>query len=386
MDGRNALYTASQFGAQGAQAAESFGIFNVIGLLTRAWQAWRHDPVSNQAIIDRGEAFLARAPHAPDAPAVHARLADAYERAGNYERALLHYRATPDPDPKRIEQLEGKMADKLLADAERGGGNPVLLSSIVRHFGATAAADKARKHLRERQPDGETVIGREVLQANPSLLAAFDLDPKLLDGDHDNGELADAGVTLSPGQMRLTLYNTDQAGQHIETRSLTSEAYERGRAAAEEALYARLLTAARVERRKPLHHRPAAQEDQLGLDRRRARRPHCQLVRAELRRVVLYRRGRRPRVLVVAHDVRPAAAGEEIEPAVQEDARRARREREHEGHLAADDREPGGDLAAQRRRRGAEIRGQRVELRLPERQRLGARGDETRDLAVGRGR
>ena len=245
MDGRNALYTASQFGAQGAQAAESFGIFNVIGLLTRAWQAWRHDPVSNQAIIDRGEAFLARAPHAPDAPAVHARLAAAYERAGNYERALLHYRATPDPDPKRIEQLEGKMADKLLADAERGGGNPVLLSGIVRHFGATAAADKARKHLRERKPDGETVVAREVLAANPSLLAAFDLDPKLLDGDHDNGELADAGVTLSPGQMRLTLYNTDQAGQHIETRSLTSEAYERGRAAAEEALYARLLTAAR---------------------------------------------------------------------------------------------------------------------------------------------
>src|SRR5437870_11243467 len=33
-----------------------------------------------------------------------------------------------------------------------------------------------------------TVIALEVLQANPSLLAAFDLDPKLLDGDHNNGE------------------------------------------------------------------------------------------------------------------------------------------------------------------------------------------------------
>src|SRR5207247_3217916 len=186
--------------APGAEAAGWFGIFNVIGLLTRAWQAWRHDPVSNQAIIDRGEAFLAHAPGGPDAPAVHARLAAAYERAGNYERALLHYRATPDPDPKRIEQLEGKMADKLLADAERGGGNPVLLSGIVRHFGATAAADKARKHLRERQPDGETVIGREVLQADPSLPAAFDLDPKLLAGDHANGELAAAAVPLSPAQ------------------------------------------------------------------------------------------------------------------------------------------------------------------------------------------
>ena len=146
---------------------------------------------------------------------------------------------------KRIERLEGKAADKLLADAERGGGNPVLLAGIVRHFGATPAADKARKRLRERPTDGETAVAREVLEANPSLLAAFDLDPRLLDGDHDNGELADAGVTLSPGQMRLTLYNVGQAGQHVETRSLTPQAYERARAAAEEALYARLLTGAR---------------------------------------------------------------------------------------------------------------------------------------------
>ena len=248
VDGRNALYTASQFGTEGAHAAESFGIFNLLGVLTRAWQAWRHDPVSNQAIIERGEAFLARAPHSPDAPAVHARLADAYERAGNYDRALLHYRATPGPDPKRIERLAGKAADKLLEDAERGGGKPILLSGIIQRFGATAAADKARKRLRARHADGETAIAREVLEADPSLLAAFDLDPKLLDGDHDNGELADGGVTLSPGQLRLTLYNVGQAGQHVETRSLTSEAYERARAAAEEALYARLLTA---ERRDP---------------------------------------------------------------------------------------------------------------------------------------
>src|SRR2546430_13599622 len=124
MDARNALYPASQFGAQGAQAAESFGIFNVIGLLTRAWQAWRHDPVSNQAIIDRREAFLARAPHAPDAPAAYARLPDAYARAGNYQRALLHYRATPDPDPKRIERLAGEAADDLLLEPQRGSGNP----------------------------------------------------------------------------------------------------------------------------------------------------------------------------------------------------------------------------------------------------------------------
>src|SRR5205085_76440 len=50
LDGRTALYTATHFGAEGLKAAQSFGIFNVIGVVTRAWQAWRHDPVSNQSI------------------------------------------------------------------------------------------------------------------------------------------------------------------------------------------------------------------------------------------------------------------------------------------------------------------------------------------------
>ncbi|HYR97117.1 MAG TPA: hypothetical protein VEM57_10295 [Candidatus Binatus sp.] len=250
MDGRTAIYTASQFGAEGIRAAQSYGIFNVLGVLTRAWQTWRRDPVSNQAIIDRGEEFLAREPHSRDAPGVHARLADAYERAGVYERALMHYQASPDPSPKRIEKLEGKLADSLLERAQRDGGDPIVLAGIVRHFAATGAADKARKRLRERPADGETVLPREVLVAYPSLLSpdALDLDPRLLDGDRENGELADGGIALTPGQMRLTLYNTGEDGQHFETRSLSPEAYERTRAAAQEALYARILTA---ERRDP---------------------------------------------------------------------------------------------------------------------------------------
>src|SRR5262249_30217670 len=74
-DGRTMLYTASRMGAQGLQGAESFGVFNVIGLLTRAWHAWRKDPVSNQAIIDAGEHLLDDEPDTPKASEVHARLA-----------------------------------------------------------------------------------------------------------------------------------------------------------------------------------------------------------------------------------------------------------------------------------------------------------------------
>ncbi len=250
MNGRSAVYHATQLGAEGMRAAESLGIFNVIGLMTRAWRAWRHDPVSNQGIIDRGEELLAREPQSPHAAEVHGRLADAYERAGAYERALMHYRATSDPNPKRVAALEGKVADDLLQAAQRDGGNALFLDAIARNFSTTAAADKARQLLRERGPEGETKLDRDVLESNPALLGpeALDLDPALLDGRRDNGELADAGVTLSGGTLRLTLRNLDTSGEHVETRTLAADVYARARAAAQEALYARLITA---DRRAP---------------------------------------------------------------------------------------------------------------------------------------
>jgi hypothetical protein len=243
LDGRSALYGAVQLGTQGVQAAQTLGLANVLGIATRAWHAWWHDPASNQAIIDRGEEFLARAPSSPDAPAVHLRLADAYERAGNPGRALLHYEALPDPDPKRIARLQNELGDSLLAQAEQHGNDPEILRAIVDHLSTTKAAGTARERLARAGDGGEIAISRDVLAATPSLAgpSGLGLDPALLDGDRRNGELADGGVTLADGAMRLTLENPDGPGQHVETRPLDPAGYARARAAAEEALYTRLV-------------------------------------------------------------------------------------------------------------------------------------------------
>lgn len=250
LDGRTAIQSGTQLAAQGVQAAESLGIFNVIGVLTRAWTAWRKDPVSNQAIIDRGEEFLARQPDAPEANDVHTRLAEAYERAGEYGRALMHYRATRDPDSARMKKLETKIADDLLEQAGKGPPNRVLLTGIVDHFPETKAADKARKRLAELPPESDTNLDKALLLANPALLGpdGLDIDPALLDGDRGNGELADAGVALADGTLKLTLRNDKGSGQHVETRTLAPDAYARAKAAAQEALYASLVTA---DRRDP---------------------------------------------------------------------------------------------------------------------------------------
>ena len=243
-NGRSALYSAAQLGAEGVRAAESIGIFNVIGVATRAWHAWRRDPISNQDIIDRGEEFLAREPESEDVPEVHERLADAYERAEQYPRALMHYRLAKDPDADRIADLEGKVADHLLADAEKRGNDRVLLAGIVEKFPETEAAEKARGLLDERRDDGELVLARDVLLDHPALLGpdALDLDPRLLDGEGDNGELADGGVTLAPGELRLVLRADGTADERVETRALEPQPYSRARAAAQEVLYTRLLT------------------------------------------------------------------------------------------------------------------------------------------------
>jgi tetratricopeptide (TPR) repeat protein len=243
-DGRSALYTAAQLGAQGLQVAPSLGVVNFIGIATRAWHAWRNDPVSNQEVIDRGEELLARNPEGAEAKEVHARLSATYERAGNYERALMHYRATADPDPKRIAKLEGKLADRLLDDAKQSPAAPLLFSAIARDFKGTDAAKKAEKLLKNDPPRDAIVLDTDVLRANPALLGptALDLDPVLLDGDPYNGELTDKGVTLADKQLRLTLRAAGPSGERVETRDLTEVQYARARAAAEETLYTKLLT------------------------------------------------------------------------------------------------------------------------------------------------
>jgi len=242
-DGRSAVYSAAQLGASGVQAAETLGVANVIGVATRAWSAWRKDPASNQEIIERGEELLARNPEAPDADDVHLRLADAYERAGGYERAIMHLRATKDPSERRLKRLEGELAEKLLADAKGSPAEPLLLDAIARHFPDTDAAATAKARLEDLPPPGDLRLDRDLLRAHPSLLGpdALDVEPTLLDGDPANGELAEHGCTLGPDGLRLALEAPDSDAPREETRPLTPEQLARARAAAEDVLYDKAL-------------------------------------------------------------------------------------------------------------------------------------------------
>jgi hypothetical protein len=282
---KTAIQAGTQFATSGVQAAQSLGIANAIGIVTRAWSAWRRDPASNQQIIDEGERYLARQPNGADASDVRVRLAKAYERDKNYRRALLHYRSSNNPDPDRIADLEDELADSLLEDATtKGEPDRMVLTAITREYPKSDAAEQAEELLDELPQDDELPLERELLVAHPEVLgpAGFDLEPRLFDGDVDNGELADEGVTLGPGTLRLSLEpeDGDDDVERTETRVLDSESYARAVAAAKTALYDKGLRGdeaegvSRLERLIPVYIHGAIGESGLSVAPAIKQRPY----------------------------------------------------------------------------------------------------------------
>jgi len=262
-DSRSALYGAVQVGAQGAQALQSLGIVNLVGIVTRTWKAWRNDPASNAEIIERGEAQLARDSTSAHAAELHERLARAYERAGNYERALMHVRALPAPDGAWLVRLEERLAAQLLEHARSSPAERLLLDQIERHFPGTDAAAEAQRRLAILPAPDEVPVDRATLEASPALTGpqTLDLEPALLDGDRQNGELAERGLVVGPDGLRLTLLGEKGQPEREATRPLDLEQRRRFLAALAETLYARRLTRpdapehGRFERWLPLYIR-----------------------------------------------------------------------------------------------------------------------------------
>jgi hypothetical protein len=241
VSGTTSLKGAAHLAAYGAAGAQSLGIGNAIGMLARAYRAWRHDPIPNDAIIARGEEYLARNPVAADRDRVRERLATAYERAQRFDRALLHLRATEDPDADDVARLEKKLGRQMLERARADDGDPALLAAIVEHLPGTDAADTAREALETARAGGLS-IGREELARHPDLLGpdGLDLAPGLLDGNGDNGEIADEGIALRAGALELSL-EADGDEPRLDRRALDAGAIRRAYAAAESLLYREAL-------------------------------------------------------------------------------------------------------------------------------------------------
>ena len=155
-------------------------------------------------VVLAGERYLHRYPDGSHAEDVHRHLESLCATRGDWSGALAHHEAQPTQDADRLRDYHERVAEMLLAAAEREPRVDVRVSMLreaLRDHAGTPQADTARDELRELLSSASPQrirVSREFLLEFPELWgpSGLGLNPELLDGDAANGELGEDGITL----------------------------------------------------------------------------------------------------------------------------------------------------------------------------------------------
>jgi hypothetical protein len=200
----------------------------LLSLPLRALQLPAARRAGSPPILQAGERYLARFPAGVHAASLHRQLERRSADAGLYTRALEHNEARGGRPPDAVRYRE-QLAAALLEAAgreRRPDMRAAIYAELLSRYGDTRSAPRARRELAlllaTRSPQ-QIRLSRAFLVEHPALCAAdaLALRPELLDGDTDNGELAEDGVTLV-GQrwVRIALEDREPALQRVPAEHL----------------------------------------------------------------------------------------------------------------------------------------------------------------------
>jgi len=203
-------------------------------------------------VLYAGERYLARFPEGAHAEEIQRVLEGLYATRGRWARALEHHRQRANPNPKTVAAYREKIAERTLRAARlqrRLDVRAAIYRSVLEEYGDTPQAEDARAELKElvQHASPQRIrLSKEFLQEYPVLWApgALGLRAELLDGERDNGEMADEGITL----LGRTVVEIPLVNREPVVEAVPSENFTRFIAALEEVSYRRLVT---DERERP---------------------------------------------------------------------------------------------------------------------------------------
>ena len=208
---KNLLYGTAPLLASGPAAAGSLAAANVLLIGTNLYQLFTSNPVSSQAIIDKGEAYLRSQPQSESAAEVSRSLAQAYEDAGNYDKAIAYHQRSGMADDKKIAEIKEKAAKALLQAADKSAESAArefYLRSILDQYPESPSAEQATRRLAAgvKSENQGLRISKKFLKDHPELYGPKGLGLKatLFDGNPGNMELGDQGIgLLNEGELLL---------------------------------------------------------------------------------------------------------------------------------------------------------------------------------------
>lgn len=227
----NFVVAGAQIATEGLAGAATFGALTIIQTASKLFHLLTGNPVSQQPIITEAEKYLHDTPPDNRSPEVYAVLANAYEKEGQFEKAITYAKLAGQTE--RIPVLQERAGDtflELAKQSEHRAQKESYLRTVLEHYPKTKAAPQAATQLRELNlPENRGLrLSKAFLQEHQDLAGAQGLGIKreLFDTNLENVELADEGATILPGGAIALRLSTDQ-GARTKVYNVPDEAWER---------------------------------------------------------------------------------------------------------------------------------------------------------------
>lgn len=226
----NFVVAGVQVATEGLVGAATFGALSAIQLGGKVWQVMTGNPISQEAMITEAKSYVHNTPPEKRTPEVYNLLAKAYQKEGKLDQAIDYYKLAGEED--EIPRLREQAAQALLEQAKKTphrGQKRAFLQRLAEDYPDTDAAKLAAPALRKasRRSRQGLQLTKSFLKQHPDLLGpqGLSLKPQLLDGDWDNVELTDEGVTvLADQELALQLHTDD--GPRIKVYRVPRNAWE----------------------------------------------------------------------------------------------------------------------------------------------------------------
>jgi len=209
----NFVVAGTQIATEGLVGAATFGALTIFQTTAKLFQLLTGNPVSHQPVITEGEKYIHDTPPEERNPEVYTTLADAYEKEGQLNKAISYYKLAGEED--RIPQLQERAGDSILElvkQSEHQSQKESYLQTLLTEYPETQAARKAAAQLRDlHRPENRGLqLSKAFLKENRELIGpqGLGLKPDLFDGDPDNVEMTDEGITFLPsGEVAFRLHS-----------------------------------------------------------------------------------------------------------------------------------------------------------------------------------
>ncbi len=227
----NFVVAGTQIATEGLVGAATFGALTMLQTTAKLFHLLTGNPVSQQPVITEAEKYVRETPPGERSPEVYETLARAYEKEGQFAKAIAYYKLAGRED--RVPGLQERAGAAILEVAkqsEHQTQKESYLRTLLEQYPQTKAARTAAAQLRELYlPENQGLrLSKAFLIENPDLFGpqGLGLKQELLDNNLDNVELAEDGVTLLPnGEIALRLQSDE--GPRTKVYGVPDAAWER---------------------------------------------------------------------------------------------------------------------------------------------------------------